>query len=123
MGDKIQCDVNDGMRDAICECFLNEYSGRSPKDVQRSLNEAKNGQHIENLPGVRQNDIDFPSVSAVGKYGALYEPVRVQTKMDGGPPPEGPAVRYSRVEHVAADKWLAVGQSDSYNYYSELLPF
>jgi len=115
--------VDDDMRDAIRQYLLNEYSGRSLKDVQRILKEAKSGQLIEDLPEVQQRDVQFSSASAVGRYGAPFEVIRVQITVDGGQPPEGAAVRYFRVEHVTTDKWLVVGQSDSYSYYSEFFPF
>jgi len=115
--------VDGGMRDSIRQYLLNEYSGRGPKDVQRILMEAHNGQPVEKLPEVQQRDVEFPSVSAVGKYGGPFEVVRVQNTVDGGQPPEGAALRYFRVEYVAAGRWLVIGQSDSYGYYSELLPW
>ena len=66
--------VDDGMRDSIRQYLLNEYSGRSPNDVQRILAEAHNGQPVENLPEVQKRDVEFPSFSAVGKYGAPWRP-------------------------------------------------
>ena len=115
--------TDDGMREAIREYLLNEYSGRSPGDVQRVLAEARTGQTVESLPEVQKYDVEFPSISAVGRFAAEYETARVQITVDGGSPPKGPALRYFRVEHVLSGKWLVVGQSDAYNYYSELLPF
>ena len=115
--------VDDHMRDAVRQYLLNEYSGRSPRDVQRILSEARSGRPVENLPEVQQHDIQFPSASAVGRYGAPSDLIRVQITVDGGQTPEYGAVRYFRVEHVAGDKWLVVGQSDSYSYYSEFFSF
>jgi hypothetical protein len=115
--------VDDGMRAAIREYLLNEYSGRSAGDVQRILSEAHSGQAVENLPEVQQHDVEFPSISAVGTYAAEYETVRVEISVDGGRPPLGEALRYFRVEEISSGKWLVVGKSDSYSYYSDLFPF
>jgi hypothetical protein len=114
--------VDDGTRDSIRQYLLNEYSGRGPNDVQRILAEARNGQPVEDLPEVQKRDVEFPSFSAVGKYDAPFETVRVEITVDGGAPPEGEAMRYFRVERLGG-KWLVVGRSDSYNYYSQLFPF
>lgn len=112
-----------GMREAIREYLLNEYSGRSPSDLQRVLTEARAGQTVESLAALQKYDVEFSSISAVGKFSAEYETVRVQITVDGSPPPSGPALRYFRVEHALSGKWLVVSPSDAYDYYSQLFPF
>ena len=115
--------VDDGMREALRQYLLNEYSGRGPADIQRILSEAQNGQNIESSPEVAKRDVEFSSISAVGKVLGEFETVRVTITVDGGPPPRGAALRYFRVERALSGQWLVVGQTDSYRYYSELFPF
>lgn len=115
--------VDDGMRESVRQYLLNEYSGRSPNDVQRILAEARNGLPVESLPEVQKRDVEFPSFSAVGSYAAPVETVRAQITVDGGAPPEGAAMRFFRVERALDGQWLVVGPSDSYSYYSQLFPF
>ena len=43
--------------------------------------------------------------------------------VDGGPPPDGRPVRYFRVEQKFMESgWMVIGETDSYRYYSEMMP-
>ncbi len=115
--------VDDGMRDAVRERLLSEYSGRGPKDVARILAEAHEGSPIEPVPEMVQRDVEFGSIAAHGRIGALATIVRADVTVDGGPPPDGRSVRYFRVERkFMGDGWMVVGESDAYLYYRELAP-
>lgn len=115
--------TDEGTRQAVREYLLNEYSGRGPVDVHRVLAEAHAGQTVESLPEVQKFDVEFPSVSAAGKFAAEYETVRVKIAVDGGSPPTGSDLRNFRMEYTLSRKWLVVGRSDAYSYTSELLAF
>lgn len=115
--------VDNGMRDAVRERLLNEYSGRGPKDIARIVAEARVGSPIEPLPEVVQRDVEFTSIAAHGRMGASVILVRAEITVDGGPPPDGRSVRYFRVSRkFTGDGWIVVGESDSYLYYRELVP-
>jgi hypothetical protein len=115
--------VDDGMRSAVRERLLNDYSGRSPNDVARILAEAHQGSRVETVPEVVQRDVEFTSIGAHGKMGALVTLVRVEITVDGGPPPDGHSVRYFQMTRkLTDDGWMVGGDSDSYLYYRELAP-
>jgi hypothetical protein len=115
--------VDDGMRDAVRERLLSEYSGRGPKDVARILSEAHEASPIEPVPEMVQRDVEFSSIGAHGRIGALATIVRADVTVDGGPQPDGRPVRYFRVERkFMGDGWVVIGESDSYLYYRELTP-
>jgi len=114
--------VDDGMRDAVREELLKEYSGRGPKDVARILQEAHDGAPIEEVQPVAQHDVEFTSIEARGSMGARVTLVRADVTVDGGPPPDGQAVRYFRISQKLGGGWMVIGNSDSYSYFSELMP-
>jgi len=115
--------VEDGMRDAVRERLLNEYSGRGPRDVARLLAEARNGTPVDPLPEQVQRDVEFTSMAAHGRMGGPATFVRVEVTVDGAPPPDGRAIRYFRVSRkFEGGGWMVVGESDSYFYYRELFP-
>jgi hypothetical protein len=114
--------VDDGMRNAVRERLVNEYSGRGPKDIARIVAEAR-GSPIESVPEVVQRDVEFASIAAHGRMGAPAILVRAEITVDGGPPPDGRKVRYFRVAHkFMEDGWMVVGESTPYFYYRELAP-
>ena len=115
--------VDNGMRDAVRERLVNEYSGRGPKDLARLAAEAREGSPIEPVPDVVQRDVEFTSIAALGRMGAPAILVRAEITVDGGPPPDGRSVRYFRVTRkFTEDGWMVVGDSNAYFYYSELAP-
>jgi hypothetical protein len=115
--------VDDGMRNAVRERLLNEYSGRGPKDIARIVAEAREGSPIEPVPEVVQRDVQFTSIAAHGRMGAPVTLVRAEITVDGGSPPDGRSVRYFRVSRNFMDGgWMVVGESDPYFYYKELAP-
>jgi hypothetical protein len=115
--------VDDGMREAVRERLLNEYSGRGPKDVGRILAEAREGIPVETVPEVVQRDVEFTSIGAHGRIGGPVILVRVEVKVDGDAPPDGRPVRYFRLSRkFMGDGWMIVGEGDPYSYYRELAP-
>jgi len=116
------CSVDDGMRDAVRERLLNEYSGRGPKDVARIVAEAREGSPVEALPSVVQRDVEFASMAAHGKLSGRVTYVRAVVTVDGGPPPDGRSIRYFALSSKLGGGWMVVGETNSYNYYRELLP-
>ena len=63
--------VDDAMRAAVRDRLVKEYSGRGPKDAARILAEAHDGEAIEALPEMVQRDVEFTSMGAHGKIGAM----------------------------------------------------
>jgi hypothetical protein len=115
--------VDDGIRNAVRERLVKEYSGRGPKDIARIVAEAREGSPIESVPEVVQRDVEFTSIAAHGRMGAPAIVVRANITVDGGPPPDGRLVRYFRVTRkFMEDGWMVVGESDAYFYYRELAP-
>jgi hypothetical protein len=115
--------VDDGIRGAVRERLVKEYSGRGPKDIARIVAEAREGSPIEPVPEVVQRDVEFTSIAAHGRMGAPAIVVRANITVDGGPPPDGRPVRYFRVTRkFMEDGWMVVGESDAYFYYRELAP-
>jgi hypothetical protein len=115
--------VDDGMRNAVRERLLNEYSGRGPKDIARIVEEAREGSPTEPVPEVVPRDVQFTSIAAHGRMGAPAILVRAEITVDGGPPPDGRSVRYFRVSRKFMDSgWMVVGESRPYLYYTEVVP-
>jgi hypothetical protein len=115
--------VDDGMRKAVRERLIQEYSGRGPKDIARIVAEAREGSPIEPVPEVVPRDVEFTSITAHGRMGASVIIVRAEITVDGSPPPDGCSVRYLRVTRRFMDAgWMVVGDSDAYWYYRELVP-
>jgi hypothetical protein len=115
--------VDDGMRDAVRERLLKEYSGVGPKDVARMVEEHRQGLPIEAVPETLQRNVEFTSMAAHGRMGAAAILVRAEITVDGGPPPDGRKIRYFRVSRkFMEDGWMVIGESDSYLYYRELMP-
>jgi hypothetical protein len=115
--------VDDGMREAVRETLVNEYSGRGAKDLARIVAEARAGSPIESVPDVVQRDVEFASIEAHGRMGAPAIVVRAEITVDGGPPPDGRKVRYFRVmRKFMEDGWMVVGESSPYFYYREVVP-
>ena len=107
---------------AVHERFLNEYSGRSPKDVGRILAEARAGLPVESLPEVVERDVEFTCIGAHGRTQAPVILVRAEAKVDGVAPPDGRPVRRFRLSRkFMGNGWMIVGESDSYSYYRELV--
>jgi len=115
--------VNDAMRDAVRSRLLAEYSGRGPKDLARFVAEAREGSPVEPVPALVQRDVEFTSVAARGTIGGATV-VRAEVTVDGGPPPDGRAVRYFWVSRKfeSDGDWLVMGESNSYQYLMELMP-
>lgn len=114
--------VDEGVREAVRARLLNEYSGRGPKDVARILAEAREGKPVEELQPVLQRDVEFTSLAAHGRMGGSLTVVRAEISVDGGPPPDGRAVRYFSVSpKFGGDGWMVNGESDAYRYYQELV--
>jgi hypothetical protein len=113
--------VDDAMREAVKARLLNEYSGRGPKDVARILAEAREGKPVEQLQPVVQRNVEFTSIAAHRRMGGMYTVVRAELTVDGGPPPDGRAVRYFSATEKPGGGWMVAGESDSYRYYEELV--
>jgi hypothetical protein len=114
--------VNDAMRDAVRSELLAEYSGRGPKDLARFVAEAREGSPVEPVPALVQKDVEFSSMAARGTIGGAIV-VRAEVTVDGGPPPDGRAVRYFWVSRkFGGDGWLVMGESNAYQYLMELIP-
>ena len=115
--------VDDGMRDAVRARLLQEYSGRGPKDIARLVAEARAGSPVDPVPPLVQRDVEFISTAGRGRWGAGSIVVRAEVIVDGGPPPDGRAVRYFRVQRkFGGEGWLVIGESDAYQYFMELFP-
>lgn len=115
--------VDDAMRDAVRTELLQEYSGRGPKDIARFVEEARAGAPVEPVPAVVQRDVEFTSIAARGKMGVGAVQVRAEITVDGGPPPDGRAVRYFRVmRKFGGSGSQVIGESDAYRYFSEIFP-
>jgi len=114
--------VDDHMRDAVRTQLLNEYSGRSPRDLARLVNEARTGQPVENLPPLLQRDVQFPSFKAHGKMAGSVTYVRAEITVDGGPPPDGQTVRYFTVSRTLDGDWSVLGPASSLMYHRVLFP-
>jgi hypothetical protein len=115
--------VDEPMRDALREELQKEYSGLGPKDVTRILSEAHQGEPIEPVQPAVQHDVEFKSIAARGTIGKPVKLVRVEITVDGGPPPDGRSVRYFQMEtKFIGDGWMVIGESNSYNYFSALMP-
>ena len=115
--------VDDGVRNAVRERLLNEYSGRGPKDIARIVEEVRQGSPIEPVPEAVQRDIQFISMAAHGRMNGSVIVVRAEITVDGSPPPDDRSVRYFCVTRkFNGDGWMVVGDSDSYLYYRELVP-
>jgi hypothetical protein len=114
--------VDDKMRDGVRKELLNEYSGRGPADAARIVEEAREGSPVEPVQPLVQRDVEFTSIGAHGKMGASEILVRAEITVDGGPPPDGRTVRYFRMSQMLGGAWMVIGESDSYFYYSDLLP-
>jgi hypothetical protein len=114
--------VDDVMRDAVRERLLNEYSGRGPKDIARIVAEAREGSPVEAVPSVVQRNVEFPLMAAHGKLSGRVIYVRAVVTVDGGPPPDGRSIRYFALSSKLGGGWMVVGETNSYSYYTELLP-
>lgn len=114
---------DEAMRAAVRTELLNEYSGRGRKDVARLVEEAREGSTVEPVPDLVQHDVQFKSISALGKMSARVDFVRAEVMVDGGFPPDGRSVRYFRISRKIVDPgWMVTGPSDAYSYYSQLIP-
>ena len=114
--------VEDGMRDAVRERLLNEYSGRGPKDVARLLAGAREGMPVEPLPELVQRDVEFSSMAAHGRMDGPVTFVRAEVTVDGAAPPDSRSVRYFSVSRQYDGGWMVAGESNPYFYYREMLP-
>jgi hypothetical protein len=113
----------EAMRAAVKAELLNEYSGRGRKDVARLVAEAREGSSVEPVPELVQHDVEFRSIRALGKMGDRVDYVRVEITVEGAIPPDGRPVRYFRISRKFMDPgWMVIGPSDSYSYYSQLIP-
>jgi hypothetical protein len=112
--------VDDALRDAVRAQLLNDYSGRGRSDVARILAEARAGSPTEELPPLVQRDVEFTSIAARGVFAGQREIVKVEITVDGGPPPDGRALRYLRVSRGLEGAWIVDGEADSYSYFMEL---
>lgn len=118
--------VDDAMRDAVRVELLKDYSGRGSKDLARLVAEARQGAPAESLslPPLVQRDVEFTSIAARGRMGGAAIVVRAEVTVDGGPPPDGRAVRYFWVvrRFWGNGSWLVTGETDAYRYFDALLP-
>lgn len=114
---------DEAMRAAVKAELIEEYSGRGPKDVARLVAEARAGSPVEPVPELVQHEVEFKSISALGKMGARVDFVRAEIIVDGAVPPDGHQVRYFRISRKFMNPgWMVIGPSDSYSYYSQLIP-
>jgi hypothetical protein len=113
--------VDDGMRDAVRMELLKEYSGQGPQDAARLVAEARAGLPVEPVQPLVERKVEFASIAAHAKTGAAVTLVRAEVTVDGGPPPDGRAVRYFKLLCGLDGHWMVTGESDPYFYFTELL--
>jgi hypothetical protein len=87
------------------------------------VTEAREGSPVEPVQPLVHRDVEFKSIAARGEIAGPVTLVRAEITVDGGPPPDGHSVRYFRLStKFIGGGWMVVGQSDSYAYFTELVP-
>ena len=104
--------VSEEQRQVIEEFLTKEYSGNSPQDMLRRLQALNAGQPVEE-PSTSPLHVDLQSAAARGNDNHVI--VRVEVTVDGGPPPDGHAVRFLSLSRQVG-KWVVLWNSDSYQY-------
>jgi hypothetical protein len=112
--------IDDDMREAMRVALLKEYSGRGRADVARLVAEARAGSPLEPIQPLVQRNVEFTSVGAHGAILGAETLVLAEITVDGGPPPDGRAVRYFRMKPKLDGGWMVVGETSAYFYYTEL---
>jgi hypothetical protein len=116
--------VSDAVREAVHTKLLEEYSGRGPKDIARFAAEFRKGEPVEPMPALVQCDVEFTSIAARGRMGGTAVVVRTEVIVDGGPPPDGRAVRYFWVvrKFGVEGSWGVTSETNSYRYFGHCCP-
>ena len=102
--------VNGDERQAIEQFLTNEYSGNSPQDLLRRLQDANAAQPIEPVPAAPLH-VNLNSATARGTQNHVI--VKVEVTVDGGAPPDGKPVRFLSLSRQAG-KWVVLWNSTSY---------
>jgi hypothetical protein len=107
--------VTDEGRETLRTWLVKDYTGRGPRDVAQRLADYRAGKPMQplDLPAV-----EFVRVSAHGWRDAMV--VRTEISVDGGPPPDGQAVRYLFLTTKYEGGWMVLSEIDSYRYYRAL---
>lgn len=112
--------VNDAGRETVRAWLVREYQGRGVRQEVRDYLRRKAGED----PGPAQQAMPEPAVviTSLAAHGSKDSMVvRVQMKVNDGPPPDGRPVRYVFLDHHADGRWVAFAQSDALHYYYMLL--
>jgi len=115
--------IDDTARDSITAWLLRDYQGNGQRDVMQRLQEYKQGLPVQPLPEIKPMNIEFSSISGLrtGKYTNSRMIVKATITVDGGPPPDGMSTRYFYMMNYG-DSWRVSRESNSYAYYTALLP-
>ena len=85
--------VSDGGQEALRTWLVKDYTGRGPKALAKLVADHRAGLPTEPLDVTAvEPHVEFVSLSAHGWSDAMI--VRTEISVDGGPPPDGKAVRY-----------------------------
>ena len=114
--------VSEEGQHALRTWLVKDYTGRGPKALAKRVADYRSGlpQQPLDLPAVEPN-VDFVSLSGHGSRDAMV--VRTEISVDGGPPPDGKAVRYLFLTTKYEGGWTVPSESDSFRYNDVLLNF
>jgi hypothetical protein len=112
--------VDDAGRGAVRERLIREYQGLGPKELAKRVEEYRAGLPVQiETPAAAIPNIELTTLSAHGLPHSMI--AKVGVSVDGGPPPNGPSVRYFRLTRTGEGTWYVLAETNSYQYYEALM--
>jgi hypothetical protein len=112
--------VDDVGRDTIRAWLVREYQGTGLRQQLRAYLQRKASVQEEPAPpSTPEPEVGFVSLSGHGSKDIMV--VRVQVRVNNGPPPDGRTVRYVDLMRRTDGRWMVFAESDGLHYYWMLL--
>ena len=112
--------VDDAGRETIRAWLVREYQGKEiRREVQGHLRRKAGEEEAPAQAPMPEPAVRFVSLDAHGWKDFMI--VRVQVKVNDGPPPDGRSVRYVHLDRQPGGRWKAFGDTDALHYYWALL--
>ncbi len=112
--------VDDAGRETIRAWLVREYHGTGLRQEVRAYLQRKAGAPVEPAPpSTPEPEVGFVSLTGHGSKDIMV--VRVQVRVNNGPPPDSRTVRYVDLMRRTDGRWMVFAESNWLHYYWTLL--
>jgi hypothetical protein len=113
--------VDDAGRETIRTWLVREYQGTGLRQEVRAYLQRKAGVPEQPVPPPSMPEPEVGLVSLSGHGSKDIMVVRVQVRVNNGPPPDDRPIRYVDLMRRTDGRWMVFAESDGLHYYWMLL--